>query len=112
MYEISVEQDFDAAHFLHATEASAKDSGHRFRVQATLRMETERTRLAYDFTVLKKHLKDIVALLDHVPLNETRFDKINLSSENIARTIFNDLKTRLGDSGDSFTGDLGIPGRT
>ena len=101
MYEISVEQDFDAAHFLHATEASAKDSGHRFRVQATLRMEKlNELGLAYDFTVLKKHLKDIVTLLDHVPLNETQpLNKINPSSENIARTIFNDLKTRLGDSG-------------
>jgi 6-pyruvoyltetrahydropterin/6-carboxytetrahydropterin synthase len=54
--------------------------------------------LAYDFTDLKRHLDDILKRYDHTCLNEVPpFDKINPSSENIASTIYNELKERLGE---------------
>jgi 6-pyruvoyltetrahydropterin/6-carboxytetrahydropterin synthase len=102
MYELSVEHDFDAAHFLRGYSGKCERlHGHRFRVQATIRMgKLDELGLAYDFTLLKQHLKDIVSLLDHMPLNETPpFDKLNPTSENIARTVFDDLKAHLGDAG-------------
>lgn len=105
MYEISVEQEFDAAHFLRGYVGKCeKIHGHRFRVQATLRIkELNDIGLAYDFTVLKKHMKDIISGLDHVSLNDIPpFDKINPSSENIARTIFEHLKEHLGSAGNSL----------
>ena len=52
--------------------------------------------MAYDFTKLKGHLRDILSRLDHTCLNDIPpFDKINPSSENIARTIYNELKPKL-----------------
>jgi len=52
--------------------------------------------LAYDFTELKSKLNTILERFDHTTLNEiSPFDKINPSSENIARTIYEELTTVL-----------------
>jgi 6-pyruvoyltetrahydropterin/6-carboxytetrahydropterin synthase len=100
MYEVTVEQHFDAAHFLRGYGGKCETlHGHRFRVVATLDFEKlNDIGLAYDFVEIKKHLKDVVARFDHTPLNDTPpFDAINPSSENIARTIYDELRTRLGE---------------
>ncbi len=99
MYELSVEDDFDAAHYLRGyTGKCERLHGHRFRVQATLRIQhLNEIGLAYDFTVLKKHLKDVLSRFDHNPLNDTPpFDEMNPSSENVARTVYDELKDLLG----------------
>ena len=58
--------------------------------------ELDDTGMAYDFTKLKQHLNDILSRLDHTCLNDVPpFDKINPSSENIATTIYNELKPKL-----------------
>jgi 6-pyruvoyltetrahydropterin/6-carboxytetrahydropterin synthase len=98
MYEISVEQEFDAAHALRGYEGKCERlHGHRFRVAVTLRADKlNEIGLAYDFTVLKKQLGEVVGRFDHTSLNETSpFDKVNPSSENIASTVFGEMKTRL-----------------
>lgn len=105
MYEISVEQDFDAAHFLRGYKGKCERlHGHRFRVEATLRLkELDELGMAYDFTILRKHLKGIVSPFDHTSLNDVPpFDKINPSSENIARTVFNALREHLGNTGSAL----------
>jgi 6-pyruvoyltetrahydropterin/6-carboxytetrahydropterin synthase len=52
--------------------------------------------LAYDFTVLKQQLGDILSRFDHTCLNDLPpFDKINPSSENIAATIYTELQPKL-----------------
>jgi len=98
MYELSVEQHFDAAHFLRGYHGKCEAlHGHRFRV--VVKIKSSRLNdigIAYDFTELKQHLADIVARFDHTSLNDVPpFDKINPSSENIATTIYNELKPRL-----------------
>ncbi len=98
MYEISVEEHFDAAHFLRGYEGKCEAlHGHRFRVVARLKAATlDDTGMAYDFTKLKRHLRDILARFDHTCLNDVPpFDKINPSSENIAATIYIELRDRL-----------------
>lgn len=98
MYEISVETDFDAAHALRGYQGKCENiHGHRFRVAVTIRAaKLNDIGLAYDFTVLKKQLNEIIGKFDHTSLNETPpFDKINPSSENIARTIYEYMKARL-----------------
>ena len=98
MYQISVEQHFDAAHFLRGYQGKCEAlHGHRFRVVVKITSPVlNNIGLAYDFVELKQHLGDILARFDHTCLNDVPpFDKINPSSENIASTIFEQLQPKL-----------------
>ena len=98
MYEISVEQHFDAAHFLRGYQGKCEAlHGHRFRVVAKIKIPVVNDiGIAYDFVELKQHLRDILAKFDHTCLNDVPpFDKINPSSENIASIIYNELQPKL-----------------
>jgi 6-pyruvoyltetrahydropterin/6-carboxytetrahydropterin synthase len=98
MYEISVEKHFDAAHFLRGYQGRCEAMhGHRYRVVVKVKAaQLDDIGLAYDFTELKQHLKDILSRFDHTCLNDIApFDKINPSAENIAATIYNELKGKL-----------------
>jgi len=100
MYKISVEQHFDAAHFLRDYHGKCENlHGHRFKVVVTVEAdELNEIGLAYDFTELKRQLVDILASFDHTCLNDSPpFDKLNPSSENIAATIYNRLKPQFKD---------------
>ena len=98
MYEISVEKHFDAAHFLRGYQGKCEAlHGHRYRVVARVTADKlDDIGLAYDFAELKRHLNDILSRFDHTCLNDIApFDKINPSAENIAATIYNELKSKL-----------------
>jgi 6-pyruvoyltetrahydropterin/6-carboxytetrahydropterin synthase len=98
VYEIVVEQHFDAAHFLRGYRGKCENiHGHRYTIRVRLKAsKLNEIGLAYDFTDVKSHLKSIVAGLDHVSLNDIPpFDKINPSAENIAATVYQELKARL-----------------
>ena len=106
MYEISVEMDFDAAHALRGYQGKCERlHGHRFKVVASVNgKKLNEIGLAYDFTLLKKHLGDILAKYDHTNLNEEApFNRINPSSENIAATIYRKLNKKLADAPVSLT---------
>ena len=101
MYQISVEQDFDAAHFLRGYQGKCEAvHGHRFRVVVKVKASVVNDiGIAYDFAELKRHLGDILSRFDHTCLNDMLpFDKINPSSENIASTIYDELKLKLADA--------------
>lgn len=98
MYQISVEQHFDAAHFLRGYRGKCEAlHGHRFRV--VVRIEAsglDDIGLAYDFSELKQYLAEVISKFDHVCLNDVPpFDQINPSSENVAATIYKELKPKL-----------------
>lgn len=98
MYEVSIEQEFDAAHALRGYQGKCENlHGHRYRVAITIRASRlNELGLAYDFTLLKKQAAEVLGRFDHVFLNETPpFDKINPSAENIAATIYGEMKPRL-----------------
>jgi len=98
MYHISVEKHFDAAHYLRGYRGRCEAlHGHRFKVVARLSADKlDDIGLAYDFTRLKEHLDAVLARYDHTCLNDVPpFDKTNPSSENIAMTVFGELKGRL-----------------
>jgi 6-pyruvoyltetrahydropterin/6-carboxytetrahydropterin synthase len=98
MYEISVEQEFDAAHYLRGYRGKCENlHGHQFRVVARLRAKKlDKLGLAYDFTILKDQLAGILGRFDHTCLNDVPpFDKINPTSENIASTVYSELKAEL-----------------
>ena len=98
MYQISVEQHFDAAHFLRGYKGKCEAlHGHRYRVVVKIESAVlDDIGIAYDFTELKQHLRDIIARFDHTCLNDVLpFDKINPSSENIASVIYDELRPKL-----------------
>ena len=98
MYTISVEHHFDAAHALHGYKGKCEAlHGHRFRVVVRVKAtQLDDIGLAYDFTELKGKLKAILERFDHTCINDVPpFDKINPSSENIASTIYEALKSAL-----------------
>lgn len=101
MYQISVELDFDAAHALRGYKGKCEAlHGHRFVVVVKIKAsKLNDIGIAYDFADLKKHVSEIIDKFDHAYLNEIPpFDKINPSSENIASTIYNELKPKLAGS--------------
>ncbi len=107
MYQISVEQDFDAAHFLRGYQGKCEAvHGHRFRVVVTVKSSAVNDiGIAYDFVELKGHLGDILSRFDHTCLNDVPpFDRINPSSENIATTVYNELQPRLTGAPVSISG--------
>ena len=98
MYEVSIEKHFDAAHYLRDYKGKCESlHGHRYRVIAKVKAsQVNEIGLAYDFTVLKQHLVDIIAKFDHTCLNDVPpFDKINPSSENIASIVYDELKPKM-----------------
>lgn len=98
-YQVTVREHFDAAHCLRGYGGRCERlHGHRFEVAVTLAGDTlNEIGILYDFTELKAQLKELLARLDHYSLNEVApFNTENPSSENIARFIYEDLKSRLG----------------
>jgi len=98
MYVVSIEKHFDAAHYLRNYQGKCEAlHGHRYQVVSKVKaVKVNEVGLAYDFTVLKQHLDNILSRFDHTCLNDVPpFDKINPSSENIASTIYNELEPRL-----------------
>ena len=98
MFRISVEHHFDAAHALREYRGKCENlHGHRFRVVVAVEAQRlDELGLAYDFTELKKHLREVADVFDHTCLNDTPpFDKLNPSSENIAVSIYRELNERL-----------------
>ena len=98
MYEITVEQHFDAAHALREYRGKCEAlHGHRFQVVARIKaVQLNEIGIAFDFVELKQYLNDILERFDHTYLNEIApFDEINPSSENLAATIYKELQEKL-----------------
>jgi 6-pyruvoyltetrahydropterin/6-carboxytetrahydropterin synthase len=98
MYLVTVEGHFDAAHFLREYRGKCENlHGHRFKVVVTVRAATlDKEGMAYDFTELKQRLNKVLDGFDHKCLNEVApFDVLNPSSENVAETIFKELKPQF-----------------
>jgi 6-pyruvoyltetrahydropterin/6-carboxytetrahydropterin synthase len=98
MYQVSVRQHFDAAHYLRGYGGKCEAlHGHRFEVVVSVEAgKLNEIGIAFDFVELKKYVGEVLKRFDHVCLNDIKpFDKINPSSENIAATIYKELKKRL-----------------
>lgn len=97
MFEIRVEADFAAAHFLtHFHGKCERLHGHNYKVYAHARGETlDEGGMMMDFGILKKALREVCAELDHRNLNEFDFFGEDPSAEKIAMYIFKGIKARL-----------------
>ena len=95
MYRAQVKTHFDVAHFLRGYQGKCeKLHGHRFNVAILVETATlDDVGMSVDFTLLKKHFKEVVGRFDHVNLNETApFDVVNPTSENLAAYFFQSMK--------------------
>lgn len=98
MFEVTVGSEFDAAHYLRGYRGKCEAlHGHRYRVQVTLDcIQLDDIGLAYDFTVLKGHLREILGEYDHTCLNDrSPFKETNASAENIALDIYRQLQPKV-----------------
>jgi len=98
MYQIKVTTQFNSAHNLRGYKGKCEElHGHNWRVEAVVSSEDlNEIGMVADFKDLKKNLNEITSVLDHKYLNEADyFSKVNPTSENIARYIFDKLKGRM-----------------
>jgi len=101
MYQLSVEEHFDAAHYLRNYHGKCENlHGHRFKAIVHLEAPNlAETGLAYDFAQIKHCLREALVPFDHACLNDVPpFDKIEPSCENLAATIYNGLKPCFSES--------------
>jgi len=101
MYQLFVEDHFDAAHYLPNYHGKCeKLHGHRFKVVARFEAsKLDETGLAYDFVQLRQHLKEVLSRFDHTCLNDVApLNKIGPSSENIAAVIYDALRAPFAKS--------------
>lgn len=92
MYTVRVKDGFCAAHRLNDYQGQCESlHGHNWKVEVTICGEyLQPNGLLVDFTIVKKILRAALSELDHKMLNEMpEFAKLNPTSENIARTIYN-----------------------
>lgn len=97
MYEVRVEADFASAHFLENYDGKCERlHGHNYRVLAHVRGDTlNECGMLFDFSILKKELREVCKIFDHTNLNDFEFFNGNPSAERIAQNIFDELKKRL-----------------
>lgn len=97
MFELMVEDSFDAAHALRGYEGPCENlHGHTWKVQVFVQGEKlNQIGLLQDFKIVKNELKEILAEFDHKLLNDVPpFDAENPSSENLAKVIYKKMKKK------------------
>ena len=98
MYELTIKTSFSAAHSLRDYEGPcSKVHGHNWVVETLITgKELQPNGILLDFNDVKKATSEVISRLDHTNLNETPpFDRLNPTSENLARWIFEELSKRL-----------------
>lgn len=98
MYTLRVTSQFAAAHQLRHYEGKCENlHGHNWRVDVDVASPTLDTiGMAMDFKTLKALIDEALDRFDHRLLNETPpFDRLNPTTENMARHLFETLGQRL-----------------
>ena len=97
MYQVRVEDEFSAAHFLSHYRGKCENlHGHNYRVRLWAKgTELDSGGMLVDFSLLKKALKEVLAVLDHSNLNDLELFQNDPSAERIAKFIFEGLEKKL-----------------
>jgi 6-pyruvoyltetrahydropterin/6-carboxytetrahydropterin synthase len=93
MFQVSVEEGFSAGHALRGYKGKCENPhGHNYKVRVTVEgPELDSIGLLSDFSHLKKVIRAVIEEVDHKFLNDqTPFDVINPSAENIAKYFYDE----------------------
>lgn len=98
MYSLKVEGSFSSAHNLRGYKGKCEDlHGHNWRIEVIVKSEElNNIGIVVDFKELKQKLNAVLEEMDHKYLNKLAyFKKVNPTSENIAKYIYQKLITRI-----------------
>jgi 6-pyruvoyltetrahydropterin/6-carboxytetrahydropterin synthase len=98
MYEILIKGNFSSAHNLLGYKGKCEElHGHSWKVEARFEKDSlNNIGISVDFTLLKSKLTTILKKIDHTYLNKLDiFKKQNPSAENIAKFIYQGLRTSI-----------------
>ena len=106
MYELKVVTKFAAAHQLTMVGAKCENMhGHNWKIEVYVTGEkTDDGGVLIDFGIIKKHVREIMAMLDHKYLNELDYFRHSQpSSENIAYFVATELQKRINNQAVSIS---------
>jgi len=105
MFEVRVEADFAAAHFLRDYNGKCENlHGHNYKVYAHVRGEKlNEGGMLLDFTKLKTALRTVCKKVDHTNLNDLPVFDQNPSAERIAMFIYDGIIEELKAEGIDMT---------
>ena len=98
MYEVTVEDDFAAGHYLRNYKGKCENPhGHNYKVRVTLAgAKLDDAGLLLDFKDLKSVMKHVIDYLDHQMINDLEpFTKLNPSAENLAKYFYDQTNAGL-----------------
>jgi 6-pyruvoyltetrahydropterin/6-carboxytetrahydropterin synthase len=98
MFQVSVDETFSSGHALRGYKGKCENvHGHNYKVRVTLvGPHLDSIGLLYDFTHLKRVIRDIVGGVDHRFLNDlVPFDVINPSAENVAKYFYEETARQM-----------------
>lgn len=98
MYSIKVEAHFSSAHNLRGYKGKCEElHGHNWKIEVAVASNAlGKSGMVMDFKELKASVYELLEKLDHKYLNNIPyFKKVNPTSENIAKYIYDNLKRKV-----------------
>ena len=98
MFQVTVDETFSSGHALRGYKGKCENlHGHNYKVRVTLEgPQLDSVGLLYDFTHLKRVIREIVGVVDHKFLNDMApFDVINPSAENLAKYFYDETTRQM-----------------
>jgi 6-pyruvoyltetrahydropterin/6-carboxytetrahydropterin synthase len=98
MFQVSVDETFSAGHALRGYQGKCENPhGHNYKVRIFLEGPgLDSIGLLFDFTHLKRVMRNIIEGVDHKFLNDQApFDAINPSAENLAKFFYDETSRQM-----------------
>lgn len=98
MYEIRVETEFAAAHFLREYQGKCENlHGHNWKVEVRFRSEKlDKAGMLMDFKHAREAVHSAIEGFDHKYLNDIEdFKQTNPTTENIARILYHAIGSKM-----------------